>query len=615
MKQVQEVKSNNDEDSSFTMKRSSCCPSTSPFTVLSISFIAIVCAVWISSSDPSSSTTKTNKIKPSKYVSVERNLQGGPNADLARLKVDQRNPIASMISKLYWKYSFHDSGPDIFAMLQTFNEVTGNADSCTLATNEISEITHEYATDGLQVSRIAFSSCYVPELVLKGKVWEHMRLEYQPDLWLWLGDNAYSDGYDMNFRRSRYNKAREHHHYQKFGPVAEPKIPVMGTWDDHDFGRGDAGNNYICRKESQDEFAFHFNLSEEDPRHPAQGENQQQGVYGANMFHKPSSSQKKEENGVHVIMLDVRYHRSPTVVGMAEDAPCEYENSTYLGDTQWSWLEQEFQKTSEIKVVGSGVSVLLPMDENAQHEGFCAYDGEGGKFQQAIEDMEEHTPGWIGGDTENQEGWFQMPSERSRLLRMAQKAINDGKAKKILFVSGDLHYNEINAKRMSEHPIYGPSQVLYEVSASRVEGRDGRMEQLNSNRLRIRTSDTRGNSFFNQECRFPFRYKGVTYNECTDFESHNGEPWCATRVLWPFELAIPTKWGVCKSKEEEIISTENITTDTTEITSCSGNLFHICKSGSFYGGIEVDWENRQIRLSAFTPIFKKKTSASAIIQF
>ncbi len=47
-------------------------------------------------------------------------------------------------------------------------------------------------------------------------------------------DNAYSDGTDMNWKRTEYNEARNDKFYSTDGPLGEPKIPVLATWDDHD---------------------------------------------------------------------------------------------------------------------------------------------------------------------------------------------------------------------------------------------------------------------------------------------------------------------------------------------------------------------------------------------
>ena len=40
------------------------------------------------------------------------------------------------------------------------------------------------------------------------------------------GDNAYSDGEDLNYKRKKYNEAREDDYYSRYGPIGLPKIPV-----------------------------------------------------------------------------------------------------------------------------------------------------------------------------------------------------------------------------------------------------------------------------------------------------------------------------------------------------------------------------------------------------
>jgi hypothetical protein len=40
----------------------------------------------------------------------------------------------------------------------------------------------------------------------------------------------------MNDKRRAYNEAKSDQYYARWGPVAEPKIPCVAIWDDHDFG-------------------------------------------------------------------------------------------------------------------------------------------------------------------------------------------------------------------------------------------------------------------------------------------------------------------------------------------------------------------------------------------
>ena len=188
------------------------------------------------------------------------------------------------------------------------------------------------------------------------------------------------------------------------------------------------GKEYQCLKPSQDEFAYFFDLPETDPRHPSQGANQRKGVYNSYMFTTPDDS-----DGIHLIHIDARSHRSPTYNSYG---PCEGENSTILGDEQWAWLQAELNRPSEIKVIGSGIQVLPPTYYGRSLTSYCAYDGEGGAFLSANLEVGEDSR-WRGM---RYEAWSEVPKERTKLLKMVQKSINDGNAKKVIFISGDQHW-------------------------------------------------------------------------------------------------------------------------------------------------------------------------------
>ena len=72
-------------------------------------------------------------------------------------------------------------------------------------------------------------------------------------------------------------------------------------------------------------------------------------------------------------------------------------------------------------------------------------------------------------------------------------------------------------------------QVLYEVTASGVPQDWPGPLYLNSNRLRDRSADHRGAGPHNQNCQFPFIYKGVKYEDCTEVENA-GVAWCSVFV-------------------------------------------------------------------------------------
>lgn len=301
--------------------------------------------------------------------------------------------------------------------------------SCPAAFSDLSDYSHLPATDADMVDRIAFSSCFKPAGQINDKLWKYLRDPFCKDhscAWAWLGDNMYFDTDNMDDKRQAYNDARNDVFYSTYGPVAEPKIPTTGTWDDHDYAWNNMGKHYSCKVASQAEFVYHFNLPETDPRHPSQYPNQQEGVYSSNMFHRTDGT----PNGIHLISLDARYHRSLSFP--KSYAACEGASSTILGDTQWEWLQNELNRTSDIKVIASGIQVLPPTNkENANT--MCAYlEGGQSSFEQANEDIGEGDSNISGTSYES---WGEFPQERTKLLRMVQKSVADGYAKQIIFIS------------------------------------------------------------------------------------------------------------------------------------------------------------------------------------
>ena len=65
---------------------------------------------------------------------------------------------------------------------------------------------------------------------IDARLWQHMREVFQPDLWVWLGNNAFADGEDIEVKRATYNANKQDLYYPQYGPVAKPKIPTTGTW-------------------------------------------------------------------------------------------------------------------------------------------------------------------------------------------------------------------------------------------------------------------------------------------------------------------------------------------------------------------------------------------------
>ena len=300
---------------------------------------------------------------------------------------------------------------------------------CNPATAEISPNHHTYAVEGLEVSRISFSSCHLPEYMKRDapNFWWDVRRVSKPDLWLWLGDNMYRDGNDINAKRREYNKVREEESYKRFGLVnsTERVIPIMACWDDHDYGYNDAGNDYPCGGESQTEWAHHVNIPPSEPQHP-NSPHYRPGVYNSRMFVKPGSAQ---ESGVHVILLDNRLGRDPTYDKFGS---CKGSDTKMLSSEQWQWVEEELERESEIKIIGSGVQVLPPTNQITRPlTDFCAHDSHNAEdvttntFLEAIARVGESSD-WYGVPYEM---WGEIPQQRERLLGLAQRSVNRGKTK------------------------------------------------------------------------------------------------------------------------------------------------------------------------------------------
>jgi len=123
----------------------------------------------------------------------------------------------------------------------TIANIAECAGKCTAALEPVSNNSHEPPVDGMIVNKMAFGSCFKPANQVNEILWKHVRNTFQAGVWNWLGDNMYMDTDDLDLKRTKYNAARDDQYYSAYGPVADPKIPTTGTWDDHDY----AWNNMV----------------------------------------------------------------------------------------------------------------------------------------------------------------------------------------------------------------------------------------------------------------------------------------------------------------------------------------------------------------------------------
>lgn len=179
--------------------------------------------------------------------------------------------------------------------------------------------------------RIAFGSCnheYAPQTHYDAIAAQN------PDLWIWLGDNVYGDTSDDRELRNKYAQVLGAPAYRRF----VDQVPVVGTWDDHDFGQNNAGEEFEARAQNQAAMLDFLGEPADSPRR------RQAGVYA-------SYDLGAVPHKVRVILLDGRSHRERP--GVTADT---------LGEDQWRWLEGQLRNSdASVHLIGNGYQ-FLPED-------------------------------------------------------------------------------------------------------------------------------------------------------------------------------------------------------------------------------------------------------------
>jgi alkaline phosphatase D len=185
---------------------------------------------------------------------------------------------------------------------------------------------------------LAFGSCNRPSL--PQPLWNDVRA-LAPDAWAWLGDIVYADTEDVARTRRLYAEQAARPDYAAL--VAQTQI--VGIWDDHDFGKNDAGEEYPRRVDSQAALLDFLGERDDSPRRT------QLGTYASYVF-------GTGDRQVKLILLDGRYHR---------ELPGERADT--LGEAQWAWFEHELKSsTARVNIVTSGYQVL-PLDHSNEKWG------------------------------------------------------------------------------------------------------------------------------------------------------------------------------------------------------------------------------------------------------
>ncbi|MDM9632051.1 alkaline phosphatase D family protein [Robiginitalea aurantiaca] len=138
--------------------------------------------------------------------------------------------------------------------------------------------------------RIAFGSCN--DTGRGNLLWDDI-LALDPDLWIWGGDNVYADTAEKEKLREYYAELKKVPGYSRL----KAATPVIGTWDDHDYGLNDGGAEFTAREVSQQEFMDFMDVPADSPRR------QREGIYASHTYRHGKGS-------VKILVLDTRCFRT-----------------------------------------------------------------------------------------------------------------------------------------------------------------------------------------------------------------------------------------------------------------------------------------------------------------
>ena len=284
------------------------------------------------------------------------------------------------------------------------------------------------------LSRIAFGSCLGQDL--PQPIWKRV-LAVKPDVFVFLGDNVYSDTDDEKRLRAAYAKLAAQPGFQEL----RKSTRILATWDDHDYGTNDSGGDFPAKAMSQQVFLDFFGVPKDSPRR------QREGVYHAETFGPPGRR-------VQIILLDTRYNRGPLAFVPDPEDPTDGgryvantdANATLLGAAQWAWLEEQLHEPAQVRIIGSSIQVV--------------------------------------NETAGGEKWANFPAERKKLFELLWANRNTG----VIFISGDRHYAELE---MMDGDIGYP---VYDLTSSSLNWAEPRWRKIAASKHRIGLAE-RGDNF------------------------------------------------------------------------------------------------------------------------
>ena len=252
-------------------------------------------------------------------------------------------------------------------------------------------------------------------------IWNSI-LKTKPDLFLFIGDNVYGDTADMKNLARRYKKLAVKPEFANF----RTQIPILATWDDHDYGVNDGGAEYPKKRESKKIFLDFFAEPIDSKRR------ERDGIYTSYMYGPPGKQ-------LQIILLDLRWFRTPLHIDIMKFgySATKDPKATMLGAEQWRWLESELKKPADLRIIASSIQFSSP----------------------------EHR--W--------EKWANFPHEKEQMLNMLDRL----KITNAIFISGDMHFGEISCEKTPD------GTRVYDLTSSGMNLFENGTQYKNKNRVAI----------------------------------------------------------------------------------------------------------------------------------
>ena len=272
-------------------------------------------------------------------------------------------------------------------------------------------------------------------------IWQSIKKE-DLNYFIFLGDNVYGDTRYGSLRKMKSAYDRQ----KKVLPDFLNAISIFSIWDDHDFGINDGGADYRLKRQSQKLYLDFWEITKDDDR------SNREGIY----FSKNEIFFDKK---FKFIFLDTRFFRSKLKGKKSNYVENIDPDATILGDTQWTWLENELKSDFDFLLIFSSIQII------AKDHRF--------------------------------EKWSNFPNERDKLFKLLEQ-FND---KTILF-SGDRHragiYRKNGILEVTSSSMNKPGSSFsetdnYLIGETYPQENYGVLE-IFENRIYIKIKDIKGNT-------------------------------------------------------------------------------------------------------------------------